>query len=102
MDYSELSTLWQLDDIEVTVINPIRKQDYYKTGRLTGFKYGIWGGGHSNFKNGIPRSYDSSKRYWKKKPKVQVTYNVFEYGRREHSDWIDVDNCTFEIKRNET
>ncbi len=101
MDWSELLTVMQVEQIIVTVINPIRKGDCYKTGELQGFKCGIFGGGHSRFKNGAPHSYDSSKRKWIRKPKVLVAYNIFTYGKSQHSDWIDVDNCTFEIKKGE-
>ena len=26
-----------------------------------------------------------------------LPYNIFEFGGQEHNDWIDVDNCTFEV-----
>lgn len=87
-------------DVIVTVIKPLRKEEYYKAGRMTGYKSGLYGGGHSNYRNGVPCSYDASKRRWIKKPKVHVTYNVFTYGGKEHSDWISVDNCIFEIREN--
>lgn len=100
MDWTELLAATQLEKrIEVTIINPVRKDDSYKKGRMIGYKSGIIGGGHSNFKKGVPCSFDSSKRKWIKRPKVLVEYNCFTFGTRAkmHSDWIDIDNCTFEI-----
>lgn len=41
--------------------------------------------------------FDSSRIRWIKKPKVHVTYNIFDFGGKEHSDWVDADNCTFSI-----
>ncbi len=85
--------------IIVTVINQLRKEEYYKTGRLTGFKCGIFGGGQKYKKRGRGFSYNSGDRHWVKKPKVHVTYGVLDYMKgREDSDWIDVDNCTFSIQ----
>jgi len=101
MNWEELIQKWQLDDIVVTIINPVRKEEWYKTGRLTGFKSGLWGGGHYNYKNGKSHSFDSTRVRCLKKPKVQVTYNVFTYRGKEHSDWIDFDNCEFTIKTQE-
>jgi len=88
-------------EIIATIINPIRKGEYYKQGRVTGFKSGLWGGGYSNYKNGVPHAYESTKRDWIKKPKVHITYNIFTFGGKEHSDWVDADNCTFQIIKNE-
>ncbi len=101
MDFDQLLTLWDFENIEVTVINPVRKDEVYKKGRLTGFKSGLYGGGHSRYKNGMPHEYSSLKRRWIKPPKVHVTYSIFDFGGKEHSDWIDVDNCIFEIKKEE-
>ena len=84
-------------DVIVTIVKPVRNGEYYKKGRLTGFKSGIWGGGHSRFKDGFSHSFDSSKQHWIKKPKVHVTYDIFNWGKRCYNDWVDVDNCTFEI-----
>ena len=105
MNWNELLTAIGADDKEiiVTVINPVRKgfdidDNVYKKGKLTGFKTGVIGGGHSSWKGGMPQRFDSSKLRFIKKPKVHVTYEIFTYGKREHSDWIDVDNCEFEIK----
>jgi len=84
-------------DVIVTLINPLRKDEYYKQGKLTGFKSGIWGGGGSKYKNGMARSYDSTKRRWIKKPKVHVTYNIYVWGKGHISDWVDVDNCKFSV-----
>ena len=92
-------------DVLVTLINPLRKEKIYKQGKLTGFKSGLYGGGHYKYKNGVPTAFDSRRIRCIKKPKVHVTYNIFEFGGREHSDWVDVDNCKFQIiknKQNET
>lgn len=99
MDYGTLLDVLGFGkrDIIVTIINPVRKEEYYKEGRLVGFKSGIWGSGHSNYKNGFPHSFDSSKQHWIKKPKIHVAYNIFTFGGKDHSDWIDVDNCRFKI-----
>jgi phosphoribosylaminoimidazole (AIR) synthetase len=102
MDYDQLQSALGLDGKEIIVklIKPIRTaqkgiEDVYKTGRVAGFKPGIYGGGHYG-KHG--RSYDSTRRHWIKKPKVLVVYNIFTYGKSEHSDWVDVDNCAFSFK----
>lgn len=100
MTWDELLTLSNFDNIEVTIINPVRKGECYKKGRLTGFKSGLIGGGHSKYKNGVPHSFDSSKMRFIKPPKVHVTYNVFEFHKKEHSDWIDVSNCEFNFINN--
>lgn len=89
-------------DVLVNINKPVRNGEYYQQGILSGFKCGIWGGGHSRFKNGVAMSYDSSKKHWIKKPKVHVTYNLYYWSNGngkggQQSDWIDVDNCTFEI-----
>lgn len=103
MNFSELLVALNLgnSDIIVTVVKPVRKDSIYKTGKVTGYKSGLWGGGHKSWKNGFFQSYCSLDQHWIKKPKVHVTYNIFEWGGKEHSDWIDVDNCTFEIVANE-
>ena len=102
MTYETLLTEIGLGNREIiaTLINPIRKEPHYKEGRVTGFKSGLFGGGHYNYKNGTPMSYDSSKRHWIKKPKVHITYNCYTWkrsGAREDSDWVDIDNCKFQI-----
>lgn len=106
MNWTELLTACQLDNVEVTIINPIRKSlhDEYKHGMMIGYKAGLIGGGFKVEKrDGEIRGqhYSSTKRRWLKKPKVLVEYNVFNYGGRTHTDWIEVDNCTFEIKKGE-
>jgi hypothetical protein len=100
MNFSELLAVLGLEDVEVvaTLIVPIRKGEVYTSGRVIGFKSGIYGGGWS--KGG--KSYDSRKRRWLKKPKVNIVYNCFEYMKGEHNDWVDIENCTFEIKKNQT
>ena len=80
-------------EVLVTLINPVRKGEYYKQGKLTGFKSGIYGGGW----NSKHTSFDSTKMHWIKKPKVHVTYNVFEFFKGQHSDWVDIDNCVFNV-----
>jgi hypothetical protein len=84
-------------EVIVTLIKPLRQQEYYTKGRLTGFKSGLWGGGHYNYRNGVPMSFDSQRIRCIKKPKVHVTYDIFDFGGRMHSDWVDIDNCTFQI-----
>ena len=98
MEWSELLDKMKLDEIEVTIIKPTRKEESYKKGRITGFKCGIFGGGHYKYKNGQPMAYDSSRRHWIKKPMIHVTYPIFTYGGKEHSDWIPFDNCDFNFK----
>ena len=100
MDFNELMTILGVGNasIRVTIINPIRKEtETYKYGTMMGFKPGLWGGGHKNYKNGIPTSFCSLDQHWLKKPKVFIAYDVFTFGEKTHSDWIDVDNCEFEI-----
>lgn len=105
MTWSELleSTVFG-KEIIVTIINPVRKEEYYKSGTLHGYKAGILGGGHHRYKNGVPMRFESARIHWIKKPKVLVTYNVYNIypGGKQHSEWIDVDNCTFEIKETTT
>ena len=109
MSWEELLKMWQLDDIIVTIKEPLRKDEVYKKGRLTGFKSGLFGGGHYNFQRdkdlpnsrSVPMSFSSTRKHWIRKPKVHVTYNIFTWGLaggKEHSDWIDIDNCTFEFE----
>jgi hypothetical protein len=104
MTWNELLVEMQLNnDIEVTLIKPLRKPMFegdtcFTHGNLTGFKCGLWGGGHSNWKNGVSHSFNGLNRHWIKKPKVHITYNAFQYQGKEYSDWVDVDNCTFKIK----
>lgn len=100
MNWNELLTEIRLDEIEVTIINPVRNEPFYKKGRMTGFKSGVIGGGHYRYKNGVAMAFDSSRLRWVKKPKVQVTYSVADYGGKQHSDWIDYDNCEFNFKTN--
>lgn len=103
MDWSELLIAMNIGDADIiaTLITPLRKDgDSYKSGKVVGFKPGVYGGGHSRYKNGVPMSFDSTKMCWKKKPKVFVAYNCFTYGKSQHTDWVDVDNCTFEIVPN--
>ncbi len=99
MNYDELLNNLCLSgkEIKVTVINPVRKHEVYKTGRLVGFKPGLFGGGGKRFKNGWATSYNSLDQHWLKKPKVLVAYNCFIYGKRQESDWVDCDNCEFDI-----
>lgn len=61
--------------IEVTIINPLRKESCYSKGKLTGYK------------GGLPGDI----------PKVHVAY--YNTGLQEiiYGDWIPVDNCTFEL-----
>jgi len=102
MNFNELLTLLNIDDLEIIVklIKPVRKDDSYKEGRLTGFKSGIITiRKRIKFRDGELKRYSiGGSPYWKKKPKVQVTYNCFTWGKNEHSDWVDIDNCDFTIK----
>ncbi len=95
MNWEELLKVWQLDNIIVTIKNPVRKEkavgDVYKTGRITGFKTGLWASRINKWQHGGPM-------HCIKKPKVHVTYNIFDWGGKEHSDWIDFDNCEFTLK----
>ncbi len=97
MTWDELLKQFPIEEIRVKIKKPLRRGEEYREGRLTGFKSGIIGGGHSKYKGGIPQSYDSTKRRFIRNPKVHVTYDVFEYHKTEISDWIDADNCEFEI-----
>ncbi len=94
MNWDELLIRWDFKNIVVIVINPVREGEIYKKGKITGFKAGLIGGGWK-FKKGIRCSYDSSKQKFLKRPKVHVTYNIFDYFGKEHSDWIDVNNVEF-------
>lgn len=106
MNWDELLEKAKLGDkIEVTLINPIRKEEYYKKGEMIGMKPGVYGGGHFNYKRNkdggpsVPHSFSSDRMHWIKKPKVLVQYNIFEYRSNKgmHSDWVNVDNCEFKI-----
>ncbi len=99
MNFEELLTALCLNDknIIVTLINPKRKGDWYKSGKLVGFKSGHTVCGRSNYENGMPHSLDNSRiMQWIKKPKVLVAYEYYSHGHRQ--DWINIDNCTFEIQ----
>jgi hypothetical protein len=110
MNYTELLQAIGLDKKEIiaTIIKPVRNEEVYKTGTVIGFKPGLFGGGHSNWKKDSqqkdgrgmaqPHSFSSFDMHWIKKPKVLIVYNAFTFGKRQHWDWIEVDNCTFEIR----
>ena len=94
--------------IEAVLIKPVRNGDMYLKGTVIGFKSGVWGGGYSKYVRdkdaderkfpSMPTSYRSDRRHWIKKPKVHVEYDVFTYGKGGlHSDWVVIDNCTFNI-----
>lgn len=110
MNWEELLSLTQLGVITVTIIKPVRKPPYegsdvFTKGKLTGFKSGIIGGAHYNYRKEkeqrtMSHSYDSRRLRYLKPPKVQVTYDMFQFGKSEISDWIDVSNCKFEILNN--
>jgi hypothetical protein len=101
MTWSELLNATVGDrEVRVEIINPVRNGEHFKNGRLMGFKPGIVGGGHSNYRKCSPNSYDSSKRGWKKRPRVLVCYEVFLFRKSEICDWIDVDNCKFKLYDN--
>ena len=84
MNWTELLDQAKMgDDIKVTLINPVRNREYFKEGSLTGFKSGTIG----------------IKGHWIKKPKIQVTYSVYQMypTKKCYQDWVDYDNCEFEI-----
>ena len=91
--------------IEAVLIKPIRNGEWYLKGHVVSFKGGVWGGGHSNYKrnkaNGEthsrPYSYSSDRNHWIKKPKVHIVYSIGDFGGTMHSDWVNADNCTFNI-----
>lgn len=93
--WDRLIKLIGLERIVVIIKKPVREGAFYTQGELTGFKSGIFGGGHYNYKHGEPHSFDSRRLRFIKPPKVHVTYNIGDYGGRQHSDWIDVENCLF-------
>ena len=104
MNLNELLIHLGLGDKKIVahLIIPVRKGEHYKSGEVVGFKPGIFGGGHSEFKKkregiSVPHTYNSLKRYWIKKPKVMIKYSIFTFGKSEHFDWVDIDNCNFEI-----
>lgn len=80
MTWNEIVSLTSLDFIEIALINPIRKGDEYKTGKLIGFKA-------SNKKN---------------PPRVQIKYGVYKMCPQPKTicDWVDVTNCTFDLIKN--
>jgi hypothetical protein len=99
MNWNEVLKFLNIENRELvaTIIEPVRKDPIYKKGKVMGFKPGIYGGGHYNYKEGVPMSFDSGRMRQIKKPKVLIEYNVFTYGGSSHCDWINVDNCEFEI-----
>lgn len=106
MNWSELLDITNLDKIEVELIVPVRKplcegDTSYMKGEFQGFKAGSMGGGHSNYKNGSPQSFDSRNMRWLKKPEVLVAYNVSIYGKKQQTDWVDFDNCVFKIRNDD-
>lgn len=110
MNWTEFleATGFDKKELHVTLIKPVRNDEIYKIGRVIGFKPDVFGGGHSDWKKdkqqkdgrgmAMAHSFDSSKMHWIKKPKVLVEYNVFTFGKSTHWDWVEVDNCEFEIK----
>ena len=107
MNWNELSAQLQLGEVIVTILNPVRTGndcESYKSGKMMGFKPGTVGDGYRHIKrDGEIVGGHSKQQRWLKKPKVMVVYNTFEIypHRRVYFDWIDIDNCTFEIKQNE-
>ena len=104
MNLSELLVQLKIMDKKIIahLVIPVRKEEEYKSGEVIGFKPGIYGGGHSEYKKereGItrPHSFNGLNMYWLKKPKVMISYSCFTYGKRQHFDWVDIDNCNFEI-----
>ncbi len=88
-------------EIKITLIKPVRTKDnsddIFKTGKLIGFKPGLMGRGHYNYKNGTPMSFNSGRIHQLKPAMVQIEYSVFDFGKKLYTDWVPIDNCTFEI-----
>jgi hypothetical protein len=104
MDFKELYEYFNLDkiNVRVTLIKPIRNGEEFKTGRITGYKAGLYGGGWYNYKDGVPQSFNSTRIHCKKKERIQITYGVWQFHGKELSDWVDIDNCEFEIIQKDT
>lgn len=87
------------DTIEVTFITPPRKGEYFEKGEMVGYQTGIFGGGWSA--NGM--SFSSDRMRFLKKPKILVTYNIHQFypKKRPFLDWVDIDNCIFNIVQHE-
>ena len=109
MDLSEIISELGLSDIliKVTLKVPKRIGDEYKAGRLAGSQPGYWGGCHYDYQKDFqcpeapkrPMSFDSRRIHQLKQTRVLVVYNCFTWGGREHSDWVPIENCDFEIVR---
>lgn len=87
------------DKIEVTFLKPPRNGEHFQKGEMVGYQTGIFGGGWSA--NGM--RFSSSDMRFLKKPKVLVSYNIFQWypKRKPFLDWADVDNCVFNIITND-
>ena len=98
MNFDEVINALGLSDknIRATLINPLRNGEIYKYGKVIGFKAGQLSG-HSKYKKGIPQRFDGTKMRWIKKPKVFIAYDIFTFGKSQLTDWVDIDNCEFEI-----
>lgn len=100
MNWMELLNATNFDKVRVTILSPVRRGESYTQGTVQGFKAGVIGGGHKFMKKDgefESHSFDSSNLKWLKKPRVFVVYDVFTFGGKQHCDWIEVDNCEFEI-----
>lgn len=84
--------------IKIELINPVRKGEEFRTGELIGWKAGLIGGGHSDYRHGVPYCYDSSKRRELKKIKVFISYGVWG-NQKQYNDWVDYDNCIFTVEK---
>lgn len=94
MKWDELLDVAKLGDtIRVKLLVPLRGGEHFTEGTFGGFKSGILGGGW----NRKQTKFDSSKIHFTKKPKICVVYNICEFGKKPYMDWVDVDNCEFEI-----
>jgi len=100
MTWDELHGMLNISNIRIELIKPLRNDSHHTVGSFAGFKSGLFGGGHSKFKNGIAHSYDSRKRHYIKRPMICIAYDIFDYGGKQHSDWVDIDNCIFTIETN--
>lgn len=99
MDFQQLLVYLGLhnQDIHVTLVTPVRKPLHekdggvYTRGKVIGFKPGLWRSPRGkNTWGGPPIQV--------KPPRVLVQYNAFTFHKGSHSDWVDVNNCIFELK----
>jgi hypothetical protein len=99
MDYTELLKTLGLDkEIRITIIKPVRNGDIFKEGILAGIKPGKHTGGWTYTKAG--KTFIASNSIYIK-PRVLVAYPtsiIYGKPKGQVTDWVDVDNCIFEIQ----